>query len=115
MITVRDSAVRGFHGMDALKKAVLLLWQYNHLLEKEHDDIRKEFDAVRDLLIRYIGETKVDEKQYPKTIESMLKVVSSLESRASRMEDSYRERLKTMNAMHAVFTDLAVDTTGTPQ
>jgi hypothetical protein len=101
--------------MDALKKAVVLLWQYNHLLEKEHDDIRKEFDAVRDLLIRYLGEAKVDERQHPKTMAAMLKVVRSLESRASHMEDFYRERLKTMDAMQAVFTDLAVDATGTRQ
>ena len=51
--------------MDALKKAVVVLWQYHRLLEKEHDDIRKEFDAVRDLLIRYLGEAKVDERQHP--------------------------------------------------
>ena len=101
--------------MDAWKKAVLVLWKYNHLLQEEHDQIRKELDALRDLVMQYIAEAKVDEKQHPKTIEAMLKVVSSLESRAIRMEGFHRERLETMKAMQAVFTDLAVDTTGTPQ
>jgi hypothetical protein len=101
--------------MDALKKAVVLLWQYNHLLERECDDIRKEVDAIGGLIMRYIGEAKVDEKQYPETAAAMLKVVRSLENRSSHMEGLHRERLKTMQAMQAAFTDLAIDETATRQ
>jgi hypothetical protein len=101
--------------MDALKKAVLLLWQYNQVLEREYDDTRKQVDAVGELVMRYIREAKVDERQYPETMAAMLKVVSTLESRASHMENFHRERLNTMNAMQGVFTDLAVDPTATRQ
>jgi hypothetical protein len=101
--------------MDALKKAVLLLWQYSHLLEREYDDTRKQVDAIGDLVMRYIGEVKVDGRQHPETMAAMLKVVRSLESSASHMENFHRERLKTMDAMQAVFTDLAIDPTATRQ
>jgi hypothetical protein len=101
--------------MDALKKAVLLLWRHIHLLEREHDDIRKEVEAIGDLVMRYIGEVKVDENQHPETVTAMLKVVRSLESRASHVESFYEERLKTLDAMQAVLTDLVVDPTATRQ
>jgi len=101
--------------MDALKKAVLLLWRHIHLLEREHDDIRKEVDAIGDLVMRYIGEAKVDESHHPETMAAMLKVVRSLESRASHVESFYQERLKTLDAMQAVLTDLVVDPTATRQ
>jgi hypothetical protein len=101
--------------MDALKKAVLLLWQQIRLLEKEHSDIRKEVDAIGDLAMSYIREVKVDEKQHPETMAAMLEVVRCLESRANHMENIHRERLKTMGAMQAVFTDLAIDATATRQ
>jgi hypothetical protein len=105
--------------MDALKKAVLLLWQRNQHLEKEYNDIRKEVDAIGDLVMQYMGEVRLDEKQYPETTTAMLKVIKSLESRASRMKDFNQERLKTMTAMQAVLTelviDLAIDPTATRQ
>ena len=115
LILACTGGTRGVHGMDALKKAVLLLWQYNDLLEKEHDDIRKEVAAIGGLVMRYIGEAKIDEKQYPETMAAMRKVVKSLESRASHIESFHQERLKTMHAMQAVFIDLAIDATATRQ
>jgi len=101
--------------MDALKKAVLLLFQYNRLLEREYDDIREEIAAIEDLVMRYIGEAKVDEKQHPETMAAMLKVLRLLQSRANHIEKFHRERLKMMNGMQAVFTDLAIDATATRQ
>ncbi len=101
--------------MDALKKAVILLWQCNQLQERQYDDIRKEVDAIGDLVMQYIGEAHVDQQQYPETTAAMLKVIKSLESRASHMNDFNEERLKTMAAMQAVFTDLIIDPTATRQ
>ena len=101
--------------MDALKRAVLLLWQYIHLLDKEHEDVRKEVDAIGDLVMRYMGEAKVDEDRHPETVAAMLKVVRSLESRANHMENFHRERLKKMDAIQADLTDLAIDSTTTRQ
>jgi hypothetical protein len=97
--------------MDALKKAVLLLWQYIRLLEKEYDDTKKEVDAIGDLVMRYIREEHINESQHPETMAAMLKVVTSLESNLSRLENFNRERLKIMEQMNAVFTDLVIDTT----
>jgi hypothetical protein len=105
----------GVDGMDALKKAVMLLWKNNRLLEREYDDIRKEVDAISDLVMRYIGEAKLDETEHPETMAATLQVVRTLESRASHMENFHRERLKMMDAMQAVFTDLAIDATATRQ
>ncbi len=101
--------------MDALKKAVILLWLCNQHLERQYDDIRKEVNAIGDLVMQYIGEAHVDEKQYPETMAAMLKVIKSLESRASHVESFNQERLKTMAAMQAVFTDLVIDPTATRQ
>ncbi len=81
----------------------------------ECDDIRKEVGAISDLVMRYIGEAKIDERQHPETMAAMLKVVRSLESSASHMENFHQERLKTMDAMQAVFTDLVIDATTTRQ
>ena len=107
--------VEEFTGMDALKKAVVLLWEYIHLLEKEYDDTRKEVDAIGDLVMRYIREAKVDESQHPETMAAILKVVTSFESSASHLESFNQERLKLMEAMNAVFTDLVINTTATRQ
>ena len=101
--------------MDALKKAVVLLWEYIHLLEKECDDTRKEVDAIGDLVMRYIREAKVDESQHPETMAAILKVVTSFDSSASHLESFNQERLKLMEAMNAVFTDLVINTTATRQ
>ena len=95
--------------MDALKKVVLLLWQYIHLLEKEYDDTRKEVDAIGDLVMLYIRDAKIDESQHRETMAAMRKVVTSLGSNLSRLENFNRERLKIMEEMNAVFTDLVID------
>lgn len=47
--------------MDALKKAVVLLWRYNRLLEREDEDIRSDVREISDLIMRYMSEAKVDE------------------------------------------------------
>jgi len=101
--------------IDALKKAVVLLWRYNRLLEREYGDIRSEVDAIGDLIMRYMGEAKVDEKQHPETTAAMFKVVRSLESRAGNMESRHQEQLKTMEAVLKVFVDLAIDQEATLQ
>ncbi len=60
--------------MDALKKAIVVLWRYIDLVEKDHADLRREVNAIGDLLIRYLGEIKVEEKHNPNTIAAMMKV-----------------------------------------
>ena len=65
--------------------------------------------------MRYMREAKVDGNQHPETVAAMLKVVRSLESRAAHMENFHCERLKKMDAMQAVLTDLAIDSTATRQ
>ena len=101
--------------MVALKKAVLALLQSINLLEKEHDEIRKEVEAIRNLIMTYIGEAKVDEKLHPQTLAAMIKVVEAVQSRANHMGNFNQERLKAMEAMNAVLTDLAIDATATRQ
>jgi hypothetical protein len=101
--------------MDALKKAIVVLWRYIDLVEKDHADLRREVNAIGDLLIRYLGEIKVEEKHNSNTIAAMMKVLGTIENTASHLAPSHQERLKTMNEMQAILTDLAIDSSATRQ
>jgi hypothetical protein len=101
--------------MDALKRAIVVLWRYIDLVEKDHADLRKEVNALGDLLMRYLGEVKVEETHNPNTIVAMMKVLRALENTANHLAPSHRERLKTMKEMQAIFTDLAIDSSATRQ
>ena len=59
---------------------------------REYGDIRSEVDAIVDLIMLYMGEAKVDEKQHPETTAAMLKVVRSLESSEPRRYGRQIER-----------------------
>jgi hypothetical protein len=74
--------------MDALKKAIVVLWRYIDLVEKDHADLRREVNAIGDLLIRYLGEIKVEEKHNPNTIAAMMKVLGTIENAASHLAPS---------------------------
>jgi|SRR5271157_3015697 len=101
--------------MDALKKAIVVLWRYIDLVEKDHADLRREVNAIGDLLIRYLGEIKVEEKHNPNTIAAIMKVLGTIENTASHLAPSHKERVKTMNEMQSIFTDLAIDSSATRQ
>jgi hypothetical protein len=101
--------------MDALKKAIVLLSQYNRLLEREDEDLRSDVREITDLIMRYMIEAKVDQKQYPETMAAMLTIIKSSESRLSNMESRHKERVEAMQAMTEVFMDLAIDPSATLQ
>ena len=101
--------------MDALTKAVVLLWQDNRLLERECGDIRSHVDAIGDLIALYLREAKIDDNQYPETSAALDKVIKSLEDRVSNIERLHHERVKIMDAMLKVYMDLAIDPAATLQ
>jgi hypothetical protein len=101
--------------MDALTKAVVQLTRYNRLLEREIGDVDSHVGAILELIMIYIGEAKVDEKQHPKTAVAMVKVVESLQSLVNNKQSLRQEKLNTMDAMTKVFMDLAIDPSATLQ
>ena len=101
--------------MDTLTKAVVLLWRYNRLLEEEYGDISREVDALGDLVLRYLREAKINEKQHPETTAALFKVLRSAESSASNMDSLHQEKVKLHDAIMKIYMDLAIDPTSTLQ
>jgi hypothetical protein len=71
--------------MDALKKAIMALWRYIDLVEKDHANLRIEVNAIGDLLMRYLGEIKIEETHNPNIIVAMMKVLRTFENTANHL------------------------------
>ena len=96
--------------VNALTKAVVLLSQYDHLLERKYERISDEVGAITDLVMHYMNEvTKVEEKQHPETMAALLKVLRVTENGVNNMESIHQEEVKLRDAMLKVYMDLAID------
>ena len=99
----------------AVVRAVVLLWQYNNLLERENREIGDRVDAIENLILRYLRDAKIDEKQHPETTAALFEALRSAESGASNMKGLRQDKLKTKDAIQKVFMDLAIDPAATLQ
>jgi hypothetical protein len=105
----------GWFDMDALAKAVVLLWQRNQLLERECGNVESRVKAINDVVLHYMREANVDEKLHPVTTAALVALAKSLESLASDMKSVREEKVTNNEALVKVFTDLAIDPAATLQ
>jgi hypothetical protein len=99
----------GQFDMDALTKAVVLLWQRSHLLERECGNVESRIKAINDVVLHYMREANVEEKLHPVTTAALVTLAKSFESLASDMKSIREEKVTNNEAMIQAFTDLAVD------
>jgi hypothetical protein len=95
--------------MDALTKAVVLLWQRNHLLERECRNAENRIKAINDVVLHYMHEANVEEELHPVTTAALVTLAKSFEGLASDMKSIREEKVKNNEALTKVFTDLAID------
>ena len=101
--------------MDALAKAVVLLWQRNHLLERECGNVESRVNAITDVVLHYLREAHVEEKLHPVTTAALVALAKSFESLTSDMKSVREEKVTNNEALAKVFTDLAIDPLATLQ
>jgi hypothetical protein len=101
--------------MDALTKAVILLWQRNHLLERECGNVENRIKAISDVVLHYMREANIEEKLHPVTAAALVTLAKSFEGLSSDMKSIREEKVTNDEALIKVFTDLAIDPAATLQ
>jgi hypothetical protein len=95
--------------MDALTKAVVLLWQRNHLLERECGNVESRIKAINEVILHYMREANIEEKLHPVTAAALVTLAKSFESLASEMKSIREKKAANNEALIKAFTDLAID------